>query len=81
MAEPLADAPGGKDAGEEAPPCLFSDRAHPPLPSVQVHLLERQGSERELRRGPPFQNWRSWLAKVSPEKANEPSKGSAPRAR
>ena len=61
---------------------LVSSRTEPtPLPSVQVHLLERQGSERELRRGPPFQNWRSWLAKVSPEKPNEPSKGSAPKAR
>ena len=29
MAEPLADAPGGKNAGGEAPPCLFSDRARP----------------------------------------------------
>lgn len=65
-----------------APLSLFG--ASPPTsttPSIQVHLLERRGSAREPRRGALFQNRRSWLEKVSPEKPIEPSKGSAPRAR
>ena len=68
---------------------LVSSRTEPaPVPNVQVHLLERRGSARELRRAPlrtpfppAFQNRRSWVAKVSPQKPSEPSKGSAPRAR
>lgn len=79
MAEPGADTPSARDAKGEAPPTLCSDQASP-IPSVQVHLLERPGSTREARRGPPFHNRRRRLAKVSPEKPSEPSKGSAPRA-
>lgn len=83
MAEPLADAPGGENAGGEAPPRFFSDRARPP-PQRPGPLVRAPGlcAPAEARPAPPaLQNRRSWLAKVSPQKPSEPSQGSAPRAR
>lgn len=73
MAEPRAKAPGERDVGEEA---ILGP--NPRFPSVQVHLLERPGSAREPRRGPPFHNRRSWLEKVSPVKPSEPPKAAPP---
>lgn len=72
VAEPGANAPGARDAGEEVP--LASSQTEPPSSQRPGPLVRA----REPRRGLPFHNRRSWLAKVSSEKPSEPSKAAPP---
>lgn len=53
---------------------------NPRFPSVQVHLLERPGSAREPRRGPPLSQPEELVGESVACKAQRAPRGRAPRA-
>lgn len=61
MAEPLADAPGGRDAARKAPPSLFSDRAPPP--QRPCPLVRAPGLSRRAQARAPLLELEGWVGK------------------